>query len=117
MARSKEPETALEPRPETLAEAALDPKKEADVAKAISKLTPQEALHFLELLERQVKSRRIQLFGYLTALAVMLVGTVIALVFVGRAERGTFVGWVFFMPFIVVAVVLLGFGRWAKRVK
>lgn len=104
-------------RTKDLAEAALDPKNEADVAKAISQLTPEEALHFLEMLERQVKSRRIQLFGYLTALFVMLVGTVIALVVVGRAPRGTFIGWVFFMPFIVVAVVLLVFGRWAKRVK
>jgi hypothetical protein len=117
MARTKPTETPLEPRPETLAEAALDPKKEADVAKAISKLTPQEALHFLELLEKQVKARRIQLIGYLAALLVMLLGTVVALVIVGRADRGTFVGWVFFVPLIAVGIVLFGFGRWANRVK
>lgn len=117
MARTKEPETPLEPRPAALAEAALDPKKEADVAKAISQLSPQEALHFLELLEKQVKRRRIQLFGYMVALFVMLIGTVIALVIVGRADRGAFVGWVFFLPLIAVGAILYGFGRWANRVR
>src|SRR5690349_10654141 len=107
----------MEGTPETLAEAALDPKKEADVAKAISKLTPQEALHFLELLEKQVKRQRIQLIGYLTALFVMLLGTVVALYIVGRADRGTFVGWVFFLPLLLVGIVLYGFGRYANRVK
>lgn len=117
MARAKEPEKPLDPRPDVLAEAALDPKKEADVAKAISQLTPQEALHFLELLEKQVKRRRIQLFGYLTALFVMLIGTFFALYVVGSAAQGTFVAWVFLVPLLLVAIVLLVFGKLANRVK
>ncbi len=119
MARSKEPEqpAALEARPEILAEAALDPKNEADVAKAIAKLSPQEALYFLELLEKQVKRRRIQLFGYLTALFVLLVGTLGSFYVVGSAERGTFVAWVFLVPAALVALVLLIFGRWANRIR
>lgn len=103
--------------PKALAQEALDPKKEADVAKAVAQLTPEQALHFLELLERQIKQRRIQLIGYLTAMFIMLVGTVIALVVIGRAEPGTFMGWVFFIPLLAVALVLLIFGRWANRIK
>lgn len=100
---------------EELANAALDPRKEADVARAISKLTPEEAAHFAELLERSIKRRKIQLVGYLLSLVVLLVGMFFALAYYGAYGEGRFVGWVFFLPFIAVGLIFYLFGRWAKR--
>jgi len=83
---------------------------EADV-----KLTAAEMAAFVRAVGRAQKRRRILLGGYLLALAVMLVGTVAALVVYGRAPRGTFVGWVFLCPFAAVGAILWLFGRWARR--
>lgn len=104
-------------RAEALAQEALDPKKEDDVAKAISQLTPEEAAHFVGVLEKAIRRRRIQLIGYLTSLAVLLVGMFFALVYYGAAEEGSFVGWVFFLPFLAVGAIFYVFGRWANRIR
>ena len=106
-----------ESAPEALAERALDPKNEADVAKAISQLSPEQAQHFVAVLERMIKRRRIQLIGYLVSLVVLLVGEVLALGYYGAVPEGSFVGWVFFLPFAAVGLVLFGFGKWSSRVK
>jgi len=102
---------------EALAAEALDPKKEDDVAKAISQLSPEEAAHFVALLERAIKRRRIQLIGYLISLVVLLVGMFFALAYYGAAEEGSFVGWVFLLPFIAVGAIFYAFGRWANRIQ
>ena len=102
---------------EELVEAALDPRKEDDVAKAISQLSPEEAAHFVEILERAIRRRRIQLIGYLTALVVLQTGMLLALAYYGAADKGTFVGWVFFVPFLAVGLIFFLFGRWANRLR
>lgn len=103
--------------PAALAEQALDPKKLDDVEKAIANLTPDEAQHFVGLLERAIKRRRIQLIGYAAALVVLLAGQVGALAYYGTTEPGQFVGWIFFIPFLLVGIVFYVFGAWANRVK
>jgi len=108
---------AATPRAEALAEAALDPKKEEDVARAISHLTPDEAAHFLTILERAIRKRRFQLVGYLVALFVLLVGEIGALWYYGSSNEGEFVGWVFFVPLVAVALIFVVFGHLANRTK
>ncbi len=104
-------------RADQLAEDALDPKKFDDVAKAVTQLTPEEAAHFANLLEKALKRRKVQLVGYLLALVVVLVGMFFAMgVWVTRDE-GDFVGWVFFLPFLAVGIIFFVFGRWAKSIK
>ncbi len=105
------------PDPEALAADALDPKKEDAVADAISKLTPEEAQHFVGLLEKAIRRRRIQLIGYLLGLVVLLVGMFLSLLYVGSSPDGTFVGWVFLLPILAVGLIFYGFGRWANRLK
>jgi hypothetical protein len=97
--------------------ATLDPKKIADVEKAISQLSPEEAQHFLELIERALRRRRIQFAGYMVALVVLVMSMTGALVYVGSAPEGTFTGWVYLLPFIAVGAIFWGFGRWANRYK
>jgi len=95
----------------TSAPAGTDPQ----VAAAIEQLTPDEARKVIHLLEQTVKRRKIQLYGYLTGGAVLLVGTIAALVYYGQAEEGTFVGWAFLVPLGLCGLILIAFSRWSDR--
>ena len=93
---------------------AFDADKHDALAKAIQELSPDEAAFFLWKLEVALRKRKIQLLGYLVAMALWLVGMVGALAYYGMASG--FVGWVFIAPFAVVGVVLYVFGWWANKV-
>jgi hypothetical protein len=95
---------------------AIDAGKHAELARAIENLSPDEAQFFLHKLERALRKRKIQITGYLAAMAAWLVGTVLALVYYGMHDGNGFVGWVFLVPFGLVGVILYAFGRWAERV-
>ena len=95
-------------------EDAFDPSKQDDLAAAVARLSPDEAAFFLRRLEAAVTKRKIQLTGYLVAMAVWLASMLGALAYYGSAEG--FVGWVFLVPFGLVGVVLWGFGWWYGRV-
>jgi hypothetical protein len=91
----------------------FDPRKHDDLAKAVARLSPDEALFFLSKLEAAVTKRKIQLTGYLVAMVVWLAGMVGALAYYGTHDG--FVGWIFLVPFGLVGLVLWGFGRWSER--
>jgi hypothetical protein len=93
---------------------ASDDDKHAELARAIEKLSPEEAAFFLHKLELAIRKRKIQALGYLVAMAAWLAGMTFALVYYGSSSG--FVGWVFFVPFGLVGAVLWIFGRWANRV-
>jgi hypothetical protein len=92
----------------------FDPTKHDNLAKAVAELSPEEAMVFLSRLEAIVTRRKIQLTGYLVAMAVWLAGMFGALVYFGSHDG--FVGWVFLAPFGLVGLVLWGFGRWSEKV-
>ena len=92
---------------------AFDKDKHVELARAIEKLSPEEAGYFLGKLEIAIKKRKIQITGYLVAMAVWLVGMVFALAYFGTHDG--FVGWVFLAPFGLVGIVLWGFGKIANR--
>ena len=96
-------------------EHAFDADKHAELARAVEKLSPEEAAFFLWKLELSIKKRKVQLTGYLVAMLVWLVGMLFALVYYGMSEAG-FVGWVFLVPFALVGGVLMLFGKWADRI-
>jgi hypothetical protein len=85
-----------------------------EIAKAVGKLSPDEAAFFLAKLEAMMLKRKLQLTGYLVALVVWLLGMVGALVWYGTHQG--FVGYAFLMPFILVGVTLYAFGRWANKI-
>lgn len=103
-------EKAGTPNPEH----AFDPARQDELAKAIEKLSPEEAAFFLFKLESSIRKRKIMLTGYLVALIVWLIGMFFALAYYGLATG--FVGWVFLMPFALVGVILFVFGKWANAV-
>ena len=94
---------------------AFDPGKHEQLAQAIENLTSEEAQFFLHKLENAIRKRKIQLTGYLAALAIWLV-TMTGAMFYCFFTEGGFVLWVFFIPFAAVGSILYGFGRWSERV-
>lgn len=101
-------------RAEPAAEDVFDPGKHDQLAQAIAELSPEEAGFFLRRLEAAVTKRKIQLTGYLVAMAVWLAAMVGALIYYGSSDG--FVGWVFLVPFALVGAVLWAFGRWSEKV-
>jgi hypothetical protein len=93
---------------------AFDAKKHEELARAVEQLSPDEAAFFLHKLELALRKRKLQITGYLVAMAVWLVATTLALAYTGMHDG--FVGWVFLVPFGFVGLVLYVFGRWAERV-
>lgn len=102
------------PTEDPLVAQAFDAKKHEDLARAIERLTPDEAAFFLHKLEMAIRKRKIQITGYLVAMVVWLVGMMFALAYFGMHDG--FVGWVFLLPFVLVGAVLYIFGRWGERV-
>jgi len=92
----------------------FDPRKHDDLAKAVARLSPEQAAYFLAKLEAAVTKRKIQLTGYLVAMVVWLAGMIGALAYYGTHDG--FVGWVFLVPFGLVGLLLWGFGRWSEKV-
>ena len=88
--------------------------KDDEIKAAIAALSPEEAQFFLHKLEAAFKKRKMQLTGYLVAIAVWLLGMVGALAYFGTHDG--FVGWVFLMPFALVGVILYVFGRISNRI-
>jgi hypothetical protein len=87
-----------------------------NLARELEELSPEEAAMFLALMDKALKKRRIQLAGYLLSLLSMIGGMLFALYTYGTREPGEFVGWAFLLPFVLVAAVLLIFGRWSRSI-
>ena len=98
-----------------LVDEAYDASKHTELAAAVEQLSPEEALFFLEKLERSLLKRKVQLVGYLVAMVLAVVGFVAAIMIYGNAAPGTFMGWIFLLPFALVGLTLLIFGRHAER--
>jgi hypothetical protein len=93
---------------------AFDAGKHEDLARAVEKLTPEQAEFFLNKLEAAIRKRKVQIIGYLVAMLAWIAGMMLALVWYGTHDG--FVGWAFLVPFGLVGVILFVFGKWAERV-
>ena len=93
---------------------AFDANKHEDLARAVEKLSPQEAEFFLHKLEAALRKRKLQITGYLVAMAVWVILMTLAIAYYGISDG--FVGWAFLVPFGAVGLVLYLFGGWANRV-
>lgn len=88
-----------------------------EIAAAIVKLSPDEAAFFLQKLEAANRKRKVQLWGYLAALIMWALTMIFALVYYAYSPPGVFVGWIFIVPFAVVGVLVLLFGKWADTIE
>jgi hypothetical protein len=88
--------------------------KQAELAKAIEKLSPDEAAFFLFTIETKLRARKIQLLGYLIGIVTWLAGMFFALIYYGLMDG--FTGWAFLVPFGAFGAILYGFGKWSDKV-
>jgi hypothetical protein len=100
-----------------LADAVRDPERHQKIAAAIEQLSPEEALKVLDVLEREMRMRTIQLYGYIVSGIVLLVGMLGVLVYWGSVPEGTQVAWTVTLPFLLVGIILFTFGKWSKRAR
>ena len=103
-----------QPAEDPLVAQAFNAKKHEDLARAIEKLSPEEAAFFLHKLEMVLRKRKIQLGGYLVAMVAWLAGMTLALIYFGMNDASA--AWAFIVPFGIVGAILYGFGAWAERV-
>lgn len=102
------------PSPSPLPLDKLDPRDPAALAAVLTQLSPEQANAFLERLERIALRRKVQTWGYLMALLVFALGVLIALFYWALAQTWESV-MLLVVPVILAALVLIGFGKWAKQ--
>ena len=83
---------------------------------AVSHLSTDDATALLEKLSASLRRRKYQLVGYLVAAIAGFLGFVVALIVYVMHEPGTFVGWVFIIPFAGIGLSLFVFGKLADRI-
>lgn len=89
-----------------------------DFAKKLAALTPEQRAMFERALELTVKKRRVLMTGYLATAVALVLGMAWALYIFGKTHGADqFMGWVFLVPPLVAAIVLIMFGRLARRLK
>jgi hypothetical protein len=82
----------------------------------LRELSPQQIELFVAALQMAIRKRRLMLLGYLCALLSIVLGLVFALITYAGHDRGTFVGWVFFVPFALAGASMWLFGKLARRI-
>ena len=83
----------------------------------LRELSPEQIELFVEALRQAMRKRKLMLVGYLSALLCVVLGLGWALFMYVTREPGTFVGWVFLVPFTLAATCMWIFGRLARRIK
>lgn len=95
-----------------------DVMSDEEFAKKLAALTPEQRSLFERALELTVRKRRILMVGYLATAISLILGLAWALYIYGKTHGGEqFMGWVFLVPPLVASIVLLMFGRLARRLK
>jgi len=91
---------------------------DAELARKLQELTPEQAELFVRALHLAMKKRRILLVGYIAAAISMLLGWLWALYIYGNTrEGGDFMAWLFLIPPAMAAIILVTFGRISRRVR
>ena len=107
------PETDVKPK--DLAERLADPAFRAQIEEAVATMPPEKAAELVAMLEQSLRRRKIELYGYLAAAVLMLVGMVLSLWVYGASDGGTFMSWIFLVPLALAGLVMWGVGRWSRR--
>jgi hypothetical protein len=101
-------------KPGDLTQRLEDPAFRSQIEEAISNMPPEKAAELVAMLESSLRRRKIELFGYLGAALVLLLGMVGALYYYGSSDSRDFVGWVFLVPLGLAGAIMWGVGRWAQ---
>lgn len=102
-------------KPGDLAQRLEDPAFREQIEQAIQNMPPEKAAELVAMLEESLRRRKIELFGYLGAALMLLVGMIGALYYYGSRQTGEFVGWIFLLPLALAGGIMWAVGRWARR--
>jgi hypothetical protein len=97
-----------------LSDRLADPAFQADIERAVRDLPPERAAELVEMLEGSIKRRKLELYGYLVAAAIVVIGMIVSLLIMGSAPEGSFVAWIFLVPLALAGVVMTWMGKRAK---
>jgi hypothetical protein len=108
--REPRPTSGSVPKPVTEAD--------AELARKLEELTPEQAELFVRALELAMRKRRVLMIGYLATAISLVLGWLWALYIYGKTVgSGEFMAWVFLVPPAIAAVVLVTFGRISRRLR
>jgi len=91
---------------------------DAELARKLEQLTPEQAEMFVRALHLAMRKRRVLLAGYLATAIALVIGWLWALYIYGKTSgSGDFLAWVFLVPPALAAIILVSFGRIARRLR
>jgi hypothetical protein len=111
MAKATDKDSAKKPL--DLAERLNDPAFRAQIEEGLKNMPPEKAAELVEMLETSLRRRKVELWGYIGAAVVMLVGMVVALYIYGSSDPDSFRTWIFLIPMGLAGLVMWIVGRWA----
>jgi hypothetical protein len=91
-----------------------DPAFQRDIEQAVRELPPEKAAELVAMLEASMRRRKLELYGYLAAAAIVLFGMVGALVVMGSGKGGSLIGWIFLAPLALAGLVMWRVGKRAR---
>ncbi len=97
-----------------LSERMADPAFQADIERAVRELPPERAAELVAMLEASIKRRKIELYGYLAAAVIVVVGMLGTLWIMGKYGGSSFVAWVLLIPLALAGAVMTWVGKRAK---
>jgi hypothetical protein len=106
--------------PKTAAPAPPRPRTRGDeeLARKLEELTPEQAELFVRALHLAMRKRRVLIAGYIAAAISVVLGWLWALYIYGATRgSGEFMAWVFLVPPLLAAILLVTFGRISRRLR
>jgi hypothetical protein len=101
-------------KPKDIHEKLADPTFRAQIEEGLKNMPPEKAAELVAMLEASLRRRKIELYGYIAAAVVMLVGMIVALYIYGATDHGDFMTWIFLIPMGLAGGVMWWVGRWAN---
>ena len=101
-------------KPLELSDRLNDPAFRAQIEEGLKNMPPEKAAELVAMLEASLYRRKMELYGYVGAAAVLLVGMVVALYIYGATDHGNFMSWIFLIPMGLAGGVMWLVGRWSN---
>ncbi len=93
-------------------------KGDAELARKLEELTPEQAELFVRALHLAMRKRRMLIAGYLASAISLVLGWLWALYIFGKTTgSGEFMAWVFLVPPLLAAIILVTFGRISRGLR
>jgi hypothetical protein len=102
-------------KPKDIHEKLADPAFRAQIEEGLKNMPPEKAAELVAMLETSLRRRKIELYGYIAAAVVLLVGMIASLYIYGATDHGNFMSWIFLIPMGLAGAVMWFVGRWSNR--